>query len=47
VVCTVVMVNMGIFPFNALPVVWELVQAIVATIIGAWLYKEEGAVLAA
>jgi hypothetical protein len=40
VVCTVVMVNMGIFPFNALPVVWELVQAIIATVIGAWLYRE-------
>jgi hypothetical protein len=40
-VCTVVIVNMGIFPFNALPVVWELAQAIIATIVGAWLYKEE------
>lgn len=46
-VCTVVMVNMGLFPFRALPVVWELVQAIIATIIGAWLYKEEGAAAAA
>jgi hypothetical protein len=46
VVCTVVMVNMGIFPFNALPVVWELVQAIIATVIGAWLYRE-GTVAAA
>ncbi len=41
-VCTVIMVNLGLFPFNALPVVWELVQMIVATVIGAWLYKEEG-----
>jgi hypothetical protein len=46
-VCTVVIVNMGLFPFNALPVVWELAQAVIATIIGAWLYKEEGAALAA
>lgn len=43
VVTTVVMVNMGLFPFNALPVAWELVQAIIATVVGAWLYKEEGA----
>ncbi len=42
-VTTVVMVNMSLFPFNALPVVWELAQAIIATLIGAWLYKEEGA----
>jgi hypothetical protein len=45
-VCTVIMVNLGLFPFNVLPVVWELVQAIIATIVGAWLYKEEGAVAA-
>ena len=44
VVTTVVMVNMGLFVFNVLPVIWELVQAIIATVIGAWLYKEEGAV---
>ena len=43
-VCTVVIVNMGLFPFNALGVVWELAQAIIATILGASLYKEEGAV---
>jgi hypothetical protein len=46
-VCTVVIVNMGLFPFSPLPVVWELAQAIIATTIGAWLYKEEGAVAAA
>ena len=46
-VCTVVIVNMGLLPFNPLPVVWELAQAIVATLIGAWLYKEEGAAAAA
>ena len=45
-VCTVVIVNMGLLPFNPLPVVWELAQAIVATLIGAWLYKEEGAAAA-
>ena len=47
VVSTVITVNMGLFPFNALPVVWELAQAIIATILGASLYKEEGAVGAA
>ena len=47
VVCSVVIVNMGLFPLNVLGVVWELAQAILATIIGAWLYKEEGAVAAA
>jgi hypothetical protein len=41
-VCTIVIVNMGLFPFNLLPVVWTLAQAIIATIIGAWLYKEDG-----
>jgi hypothetical protein len=46
-VCTVVIVNMGLFPFSVLPVAWELVQAIIATIIGAWLYKEDGAGAAA
>ena len=46
-VCTVVFVNMGIFPFNVLPVVWELAQAVIATIVGAWLYREEPAAAAA
>jgi hypothetical protein len=46
-VFTVVIVNMGLFPFNALAVVWELAQAILATILGAWLYKEEGTAAAA
>ena len=45
-VCMVVIVNMGLFSFNAVPVVWELAQAILATILGASLYKE-GAVAAA
>ena len=40
----VAMTNMGLFPTNVLTVscVWELVQMIIATLIGAWLYKEEG-----
>ena len=37
------MTNMGIFPFNAVAVVWSLVEAVVATVAGAWLYKEEAA----
>jgi hypothetical protein len=41
-VCTVVIVNMGLFPFNVLSVVWTLAQAIITTIVGAWLYKEDG-----
>jgi len=39
-VCSIVIVNSGLLPFSALGVVWELVQAILATIVGAWLYKE-------
>jgi hypothetical protein len=39
-VTTVVMVNMGLFPFNAVAVFWELAQGIITTIAGAWLYKE-------
>lgn len=39
-VTTVVIVNMGLFPFNAVAVVWELAQGIITTIAGAWLYKE-------
>ncbi len=46
-VCTVIIVNMGLFPFNALPIVWELAQAILSTILGAWLYQERGTVPAA
>src|SRR5262249_47722830 len=40
-ICTVVFVNMGLFPFRVLPVVWELAQAVIATVVGAWLYREE------
>lgn len=37
---SVAMWNMGLFPFNGVELVWTLVEAIVATIAGAWLYKE-------
>jgi hypothetical protein len=36
----VAMMNMGLLAFGTLEVVWNLVQAIVATVAGAWLYKE-------
>ena len=36
----VAMVNMGLFPFNGLELVWTLVQDVVAVIVGAWVYKE-------
>jgi len=39
-VCTVVFVNLGIFPFNVVPVVWTLAEAILATVLGAWVYRE-------
>jgi len=34
--------NMGLFPQNALMigVAWELVQSILAAVVGGWLYKE-------
>jgi peptidoglycan/LPS O-acetylase OafA/YrhL len=35
--------NLGIFPLNGLMLVWTLVEAIVATVAGAWVYQEEGA----
>jgi hypothetical protein len=42
-VCMIVVTNMGLFPFDWLSAVWTLVQAIVATILGAWVYKEGAA----
>ena len=36
----VAMWNMGLFPFSPLMLVWTLVEAMVATVIGASLYKE-------
>jgi hypothetical protein len=39
----IAMTNLGIFPFNAVGFVWCLVTALVATVAGAWLYKEETA----
>jgi len=39
----VVFWNLGLYPMNYLLLVWTLLEAIVATIAGAWLYREEGA----
>ena len=39
-----VVLNLGLYPINVLLLVWTLVEAIVSTVAGAWLYKEEAAV---
>ena len=39
---TIVFWNLGLYPMNVLLLVWTLVEAIVATVAGAWLYREEG-----
>ena len=43
VVCNVIIVNMNLLPLNFVLVGWELVQGILATMLGAWLYRENGA----
>ena len=40
VLMTIAMTNLDLFPFNPLVLVWTLVEAIVATLAGAALYKE-------
>ena len=42
---TIAQVNMGLWPARtvAVPLIWTLVESVVATLVGAWLYKEEGA----
>jgi hypothetical protein len=40
---TVVFWNLGLYPKNALLLVWTLVEAIVSTVAGAWLYREDAA----
>jgi hypothetical protein len=44
VFCTIALLNMGVFPFNFVAFVWVLAEAVLATVVGAWLYREEGAV---
>jgi len=40
VLMTIVMTNLGLFPFSALALIWFLIEDVVATIVGAWVYKE-------
>ncbi len=40
---TIVFWNLGLFPMSALVLIWTFVETIVATVLGAWLYREEGA----
>lgn len=35
--------NLGLFPLNGIVLVWTLVETVVATVVGAWLYREEPA----
>jgi hypothetical protein len=39
----IAMENLGVFPISALALVWTLVECIVATVAGAWLYRESEA----
>jgi len=39
----VAMQNMGLFPLSPVVLVWTLVEAVVAAIAGAWVYREAGA----
>jgi hypothetical protein len=38
-----VMTNLGVFALNATSVCLELAAGVIATVAGAWLYKEDGA----
>ncbi|MGH9364989.1 MAG: hypothetical protein ACRD1B_06965 [Thermoanaerobaculia bacterium] len=40
---SVAMWNVGLFPISWLALGWTLVEAMIATVAGAWLYKEDGA----
>jgi hypothetical protein len=41
--CAIVFINMGLFAMGGetVPTLWTLVESIVSTVVGAWLYKEE------
>lgn len=39
----IVVTNLGVLPFSAMQLCLELVAGVVATVAGAWLYKDEGA----
>ena len=40
VLMTIAFTNLDLFPFMPLAVIWSLVGDVVATLAGAWLYKE-------
>jgi hypothetical protein len=40
---TIVFWNLGLFPLTPVILLWTLVESIVATVVGAWLYREEAA----
>lgn len=40
VLMTIAFTNLGLFPFMPMAVIWSLVGDLVATLAGAWLYKE-------
>jgi hypothetical protein len=43
VLMTIVMTTLGLFPMMPLALIWFLVEAVVATIVGAWVYREAAA----
>ena len=40
VLMTIVLTNLGLFPFMPMALIWVLVEDVVATIVGAWVYRE-------
>lgn len=40
---SIVLINLGLFSSGSMtvPLIWTLVESIVATVVGAWVYKEE------
>lgn len=39
----IVVVNLGVLPFSALQLCLELIAGVIATVVGAWLYREDAA----
>jgi hypothetical protein len=41
--CAIVFVNIGLFAMSGetVPTLWTLVESMVSTVVGAWIYKEE------
>jgi hypothetical protein len=44
--CALAIYNMGLFPMSGMAMVWTLAEGIIATVVGAWLYKEDAAAMA-